>query len=167
MDSAETACRRNAADGDRDPARGFLVAGPPEWRERGLRTRPRVDTLVTASFVPLAIKARGGLTPAALRRVRDYVESHLDQTIEVESLAAAAGLSTYHFARAFKQSEATTPHGFVLERRIAKAQELLRRRDLTLSEIAIATGFADQSHFTRRFREVVGMAPGQFRKSRA
>ena len=53
---------------------------------------------------------------------------------------------------------------FVLERRLAKSRELLARTDLSLSEVAFAVGFADQSHFTRRFRRVVGVSPGQFRK---
>jgi transcriptional regulator of acetoin/glycerol metabolism/AraC-like DNA-binding protein len=127
--------------------------------------RPRIDLLMTPRFMPLATIARGGLPPAALRRVRDYVDSHLDKPIDVESLAAAAGLSTYHFARSFKQSEGNTPHDFVLKRRLAKARELMSRPDLSLSEIAVATGFADQSHFTRRFHEVVGISPGKFRKS--
>jgi AraC-like DNA-binding protein len=138
----------------------------PERDSDDVRLRPRLDTLVTARFMPLASKARGGLPPATLRRVRDYIDSHLDKAIDVKSLAATAGLSTYHFARAFKQSQGTTPHGFVLERRLAKARELMDRPDLSLSEIAVAAGFADQSHFTRRFREVLGIPPGQFRKSR-
>ena len=70
----------------------------------------------------------------------------------------------YHFARTFKQSEGATPHTFVLERRLARARELLTRTDLSLSEVAFAVGFADQSHFTRRFRQMVGVSPEQFRK---
>jgi len=88
----------------------------------------------------------------------------MDQNIELESLAATVELSLYHFARTFKQSEGTTPHTFVLERRLARARELLTRTDLSLSEVAFAVGFADQSHFTRRFRQMVGVSPGQFRK---
>jgi AraC-like DNA-binding protein len=130
------------------------------------RLRPRRDMLATGRWVaaePKA-KARGGLPPSALRRVRDYVEAHLDGNIGLDALATTAGLSLHHFARAFKQSEGTTPHGFVLERRLAKARELLSHNDLSLSEIAVAVGFADQSHFTRRFRELVGVSPGLFRK---
>jgi AraC family transcriptional regulator len=62
------------------------------------------------------------LPPATLRRIRDYVDLHLDQNIELESLAATAELSVYHFARIFKHSEGTTPHTFVLERRLARAR---------------------------------------------
>jgi AraC-like DNA-binding protein len=75
----------------------------------------------------------------------------MDQNIKLESLAATAELSLYHFdfARTFKQSEGTTPHAFVLKRRLVRARELLARTDLSLSKVAFAVGFADQSHFTR------------------
>ena len=101
-----------------------------------------------------------------MRRIRDYVDSHLDENIDLKSLAATAGLSLYHFARSFKQSEGMTPHHFILERRLTKARELLGCGDVSLSEIASAAGFADQSHFTRRFHEMVGVSPGEFRKQR-
>jgi AraC-like DNA-binding protein len=148
------------------------IVTPPEpalarWSQSGseeLRLRSRLDTLAISRHVSKPSKAGGGLPPATLRRIREYVDSHLDQSIELESLAATAELSVYHFARTFKQSEGTTPHAFVLERRLARARELLTRTDLSLSEVAFAVGFADQSHFTRRFRQMVGVSPGQFRK---
>jgi AraC-like DNA-binding protein len=148
------------------------IVTPPEpalalWSQSGseeLRLRSRLDTLAISRHVSKPSRARGGLPPATLRRIREYVDTHLDQNIELESLAATAELSLYHFARTFKQSEGTTPHAFVLERRLARARELLARTDLSLSEVAFAVGFADQSHFTRRFRQMVGVSPGQFRK---
>jgi AraC-like DNA-binding protein len=88
----------------------------------------------------------------------------LDRNIGLESLAATAELSVFHFARAFKQSEGTTPHAFVLERRLAKARDLLTATDLPLSQIAFTVGFADQSHLARRFRQMAGVSPGQFRR---
>jgi AraC-like DNA-binding protein len=133
---------------------------PPANEE--LRLRPRLDTLMLGRPEPEL--ARGGLPPATLRRIRDYVDAHLDQGIDLGSLAATAALSPYHFARSFKQSEGVTPHGYILERRIAKARKLLTETNLGQSEIALATGFADQSHFARRFRQAVGVSPGQFRK---
>jgi AraC-like DNA-binding protein len=128
-----------------------------------LRLRPRLDALALRRHTPRP-KASGGLSPSTLRRIREYVDAHLDQNIALESLAATADLSLYHFARTFKQSEGTTPHAFVLERRLAKARDLLTATDLPLSEIAFAVGFADQSHLARRFRQIVGMSPGQFRR---
>ena len=134
----------------------------PENEE--LRLRPRLDALALSRHTPKPSKVSGGLPPFALRRIREYIDSHLDQNIALDSLAATAKLSLYHFARTFKQSEGITPHAFVLERRLAKARELLTATDLPLSDIAFTVGFADQSHLARRFRQVVGMSPGQFRR---
>ena len=88
------------------------IVTPPEpalarWSQSGseeLRLRSRLDTLAISRHVSKPSKARGGLPPATLRRIRDYVDSHLDQNIELESLAATAELSLHHFARTFKQS---------------------------------------------------------------
>jgi transcriptional regulator of acetoin/glycerol metabolism len=108
---------------------------------------------------------RGGLPPGSLRRVREYIDSHLAERLSVERLAAVAGLSVFHFARSFKQSQGTTPHDYLLERRIVRAQALLDDTDTPLSEIALVSGFADQSHFTRHFRKRVGVPPSTFRQS--
>jgi AraC-like DNA-binding protein len=131
-----------------------------------LQTRPRLDALVNGRFAPAPLLVRGGLPPAILRRVCEFVDSNLGRSLDIDSLATTAGLSPFHFARAFKQSEGSTPHHFILQRRIAKARELLSRGDLPLSEIALVVGFADQSHFTRRFQEIVGTSPGKFRRLR-
>ena len=111
--------------------------------------------------------ARGGLAPATLRRVRDYVDANLAEPIDLASLAGVAELSPFHFARVFKQAEGVTPHRYVLERRVAKARRLLTDTDEPLGQIALTAGFADQSHFARRFREVVGLPPGEYRRQRA
>jgi transcriptional regulator GlxA family with amidase domain len=109
--------------------------------------------------------ARGGLPPGAMRRVREYVETHISESIDLAALAAIAGLSLYHFARAFKQSAGVTPHHYLVQRRVERAQEMLARTELSLSEIALAAGFSDQSHFARHFRQMLGRTPGQFRWS--
>jgi AraC-like DNA-binding protein len=136
------------------------------WRdapEQDIRLRPRLDTIPhrCGAIEPI----RGGIAPAKLRRIREYVENNLGQPIDLKALAGAAGLSVYHFARTFKQSEGLSPHAYVLERRIAKARNLLARTDLPLSVIALELGFADQSHFARRFRQTVGVSPGKYRRS--
>jgi AraC-like DNA-binding protein len=100
-----------------------------------------------------------------MRRVHEYVEAHLNNRIELVELSAIAGLSVFHFAREFKQSAGVTPHYYLMRRRVERAKELLASTDLSLSEIAFATGFSDQSHFTRHFRQMIGMTPGQFRRS--
>ena len=108
---------------------------------------------------------RGGLPPRALRRVREFIEAHLEQTISIQALAAMVGLSMCHFARAFKQSQGVTPHDYLVHCRVRRTQELLADTNLPLSEIAIAAGFADQSHCARRFRELVGLTPSRYRWS--
>ena len=108
--------------------------------------------------------ARGGLAPSALRRVREYVEANLETKIALSDLAALANLSRCHFAHAFKQSLGCTPHRYLMSRRLEKARELLAKDQMPLSEIAIATGFADQSHFSRCFRAGFGISPLTFRR---
>ena len=117
------------------------------------------------SVAQLGLRIRGGLPPRTLRRVREYIEAHLDETISIRALAAIAGLSMYHFARAFKQSAGMTPHDYLVRCRVRRVRDLLAATDLPLSEIALVSGFADQSHCARRFREHFGVTPGSYRWS--
>jgi AraC family transcriptional regulator len=116
-------------------------------------------TMVTAGF------ARGGLPPRVLRRVREYIEGNIDQRISVELLAGLANLSVCYFVRAFKQSMGVTPHDYLIRQRVERTKQLLSDSDMPLSEIALVAGFADQSHFSRRFRQHVGMSPRDYRWS--
>jgi AraC-like DNA-binding protein len=146
---------------------------PPEsvsgaWQNTAgiaLHTRPRLDLLGGLGQPTPVTQARGGLPPAAMRRVREHVETHLSESIDVAELAAIAGLSVFHFARQFKQSAGIAPHHYLIKRRVERAREMLACTDFSLSEIAIATGFSDQSHFARHFRQMLGTTPGQFRWS--
>ncbi len=155
-----------------DETRPALVT-PPErnsgvWQNTAgiaLHTRPRSDLLANMKGLAPAPPPRGGLSPGVMRRVREYAEAHLAESIDLAALAGIAGLSLYHFARAFKQSADVTPHHYLVQRRLARAQEMLVRTELSLAEIALATGFSDQSHFARHFRQMLGMTPGQFRWS--
>ena len=108
---------------------------------------------------------RGGLSPAALRRVQLFVESRLDQPLHMADLAQRAGLSLSHFARAFRTTTAITPRAFVQQRRVARAQTLIEETDQSLAEVAVATGFATQSQFTTAFRRTVGFTPAVYRRS--
>jgi transcriptional regulator of acetoin/glycerol metabolism len=143
-------------------------SGRAAWQQAqsdALHTRPRLDSLSTLRQRVSPPPARGGLPPGAMRRVREHVEVHLSESMDLAELAAIAGLSLFHFARAFKQSAGVTPHHYLVRRRIERAQEMLARSELPLSEIALATGFSDQSHLARHFRQMLGMTPGQFRWS--
>lgn len=127
--------------------------------------RPRV-TLLPELERHFAVQApRGGLSAGALRRVCEFVESHLEDDINLETLAAEARLSVYHFARAFKLSVGVSPLRYVLEQRVKRARQLLVQTDLPLSAIASAVGFFDQGHFSRQFRSLVGTTPSSFRRT--
>lgn len=128
-------------------------------------TRPRLDSIDTVLKLPPARQAHGGLSAGTMRRVREYVDVHLDESINLGMLAAVAGLSVHHFAREFKQSAGVTPHHYLTQKRVERAQEMLAQTDLSLSEIAYATGFSDQGHLARRFRHMLGTTPGAFRWS--
>jgi AraC-like DNA-binding protein len=109
--------------------------------------------------------AKGGLTPRALEQVRDYIEQNLADSIRMEILADITGLSHSYFAHAFKRSTGLSPHCFLMQRRLEHAQKLLAETDMPLAQIAQASGFSDQSHFSRRFRQSMGLTPGSFRQS--
>jgi transcriptional regulator of acetoin/glycerol metabolism len=127
--------------------------------------RPRVSLLTEIERHFAVQPPRGGLSAGALRRVCEFVESHLEDDINLETLASEARLSVYHFARAFKQSTGVSPHRYVLEQRVKRARQLLVETDLPLSAIAGAVGFFDQGHFSRQFRSLVGTTPSSFRKT--
>src|SRR5262245_14630834 len=108
-----------------------MVASSPNGRAAHPHARPGSDIVVGArqSSPP---QTRGGLPPGALRRVREYIETNMEQSIGLKALASAAGLSMYHFARAFKQSQGMTPHSYVVQQRLARARQLLTETDLPL-----------------------------------
>jgi AraC-like DNA-binding protein len=103
------------------------------------------------------------LTKRRLNLALDYIQAHLDSGILLEDLAGAVGLSPFHFAKLFKLSTGSTPHQYVLQRRLERAMELLRSSEATLSEIALESGFADQSHFANVFRRFMGVTPSRYR----
>ncbi len=98
-----------------------------------------------------------------LGRVLDYIDANLGQDLTLAELANVACLSRYHFSRSFKEAYGVGPQRYTVMRRVERAKALLRRGDDTLVSIAIAVGFADQSHFTAAFRRETGTTPGRFR----
>jgi len=130
-----------------------------------VQARPRPALIAFADGPVPAPPAYGGLSRAALRRVREYIDAHLSERTQLVELAAVAGVSIHHFAREFKRSTGVTPHDYLTRKRVDRTREMLARTDWSLSEIAFAAGFSDQSHMTRHFRRLLGMTPGQFRWS--
>jgi AraC-like DNA-binding protein len=129
-----------------------------------LHTRPRLDLITDPEIEVPAAGQASGLRPHLLRSVQHYINTHLDCALTNEVLAAAVGLSASHFCRGFMRSVGTSPHKYVIRLRVGRAQRLLAETDLPLADIALTTGFADQSHFSRRFLQVVGLQPSAFRK---
>lgn len=109
---------------------------------------------------------RGGLSPAALRRVQVFVEANLERTIHLADLAGRAELSLYHFAHAFKTSAGMTPRVFVEQRRIERAKRLIDQSRHSLVEVAIESGFGTQSRLTTTFKRRTGFTPAQYRRGR-
>lgn len=130
---------------------------------QGLPVRYALNGVGRSATAP-TVHARGGLAPSVMRRIRDYVEGHIGQRITVKVLAKLANLSVCYFVRAFKRSVGVTPHDYLVRRRVELTIGLLSGTDMALSEIALAAGFADQSHCARRFRQHVGMSPCDYRR---
>ncbi|WP_437616152.1 helix-turn-helix domain-containing protein [Erwinia sp. V71] len=114
-----------------------------------------------------APQVRGGLAPSVLRNIVAWIEEQLDESITLADLAQQAGLSEFHFARMFKQSMKLAPHQYVMQRRMAKAEQLVRQTQLPLTDIALACGFSSASHFSNRFRSLFGYAPSLLRQQQS
>jgi AraC family transcriptional regulator len=107
----------------------------------------------------------GGLAPWQLQRVCDAMKSELHVNHTIAALAAACGVSSSHFAQAFKDSTGLAPHRWLTRRRIERARELLAHNKMDIAEIALACGFVDQSHFSRVFTKVEKQSPGKWRRA--
>jgi AraC-like DNA-binding protein len=113
---------------------------------------------------PVARFTKGGLAPWQERRAKEILLADLTGARPLAELAAACRLSASHFARAFRLSTGMAPHAWLLQARVEHSMTLLREHRLSLSEIALACGFVDQSHYSRVFVRRVGMTPGAWRR---
>jgi AraC-like DNA-binding protein len=115
---------------------------------------------------PRAPEVRGGLAPWQERRAKELLDARLAGDVTLAELAEACALSVRHFTRAFRQSTGQSPHRWLVERRLDRAQGLLESSRRSLDEIAAACGFASQSHFARVFKDALGASPGAWRRAR-
>ena len=116
----------------------------------------------TASYA--AENLHGGLPGYKLNKVTDFINDKLDQDLSLAELASVAGLSRFHFARAFRRSTGMTPLQYLMQRRVERAKELLKNRELPLVEISLLAGFKNQSHFTTLFRKFTSLTPKAWRE---
>jgi AraC family transcriptional regulator len=107
-----------------------------------------------------------GLGPAQLQQVRDLIEGDLRAALTLDDLAAAAGQSKFHFVRAFKSATGMTPYRAFLERRIARAKDMLLS-GAAVQDVAQGLGFSSLSEFSRAFKRRTGYAPSKLRKAKA
>ncbi len=114
-------------------------------------------------LAPAPPEGASALAGWRITSVEELVEARLDSDLGVAEMAAAAGLSTFHFAREFKRSTGLTPFRYLTERRIARAKIQLERTALPLSQIALNCGFASQSSFTTAFTRETGCTPARWR----
>jgi AraC-like DNA-binding protein len=101
---------------------------------------------------------------ARLRRVRDRIDREYALPLDVEALARGANMSAGHLSREFRQAYGESPYGYLMTRRIERAMALLRRGDLSVTEVCFAVGCASLGTFSTRFTELVGVPPSTYRR---
>ncbi|WP_165184521.1 helix-turn-helix domain-containing protein [Caulobacter soli] len=142
--------------------------------DSAVRNQPLVDHLILAmaahvatrygGMAPMSRGARGGLAPWQTRRAKEILSANLDGAVPLTEVARQCGLSVGHFSRSFRQSFGTTPHQWLVQRRLDAAKDLIRSCRMPLSNVALSCGFADQSHLTRVFTREVGASPAAWRR---
>lgn len=99
-----------------------------------------------------------------LRRARDHIDRNFTSGVDLDEAARVAQLSKFHFHRLFTSTYGVTPAAYLSQRRIERAQDLLRTSNLTVTEVCMAVGFSSLGSFATRFREVTGETPGAFQR---
>jgi AraC family transcriptional regulator len=155
----------------------ILLTLREEAEIKGIGSHLLIDSLRTALVIhllrnycvtrPKLSSYSNGLSPVTLTLVKEYIQNHLHQDLKLIELAAIAQLSPYHFLRLFKQSMGATPHQYILQCRLNQAEYLLQHSDLSIVEIAIKTGFCDQSHLTRYLKRIMSVTPKQLLQMRS
>ena len=150
---------RRALDHDLDTARDVVA------RLSVLLNTPGNGEPEPANDRRLPAPRGAGLAPWRAKRLMAYIDDNLDQTISIEMLAGLVRLSCGHLSRAFRSTFGVSPHAMVMRRRVERAQGLMLRTRDSLSQIALSCGFADQAHFSRLFRQIVGATPNSWRRA--
>lgn len=155
---------------------GFLDAALRTWDADRIQARSQVkiaaamlrgytdDSVAGGKPVPATASDSGGLVPWQTRKVREFIDASLASKIRVQDCAGVVRLSVGYFSHVFKATFGTTVITYIRRRRIERAQQLMLLSKEPLSQIALACGFADQAHYCRVFRDVVGLSPNAWRR---
>jgi AraC family transcriptional regulator len=132
-----------------------------------LYTESLIETLLVhllrrCAFQPDTLVAQG-LVNSKLKEVLDYIHENITDNLSLAELAAIVQMGSHHFANLFRRSTGLSPYQYVIQQRLAKAQELLRTTDQSIVEIAIESGFANQSHLTTVFQRNLSTTPKKYR----
>lgn len=126
-----------------------------------LEQESAVNALVRALNCEALPRKDGAASPAQVAAARDFIDAHFASGFGLTTLSSFAGLSVFHLVRSFKKSVGLSPLAYRNQRRIAEARNLLLAGE-PIAQVALALGFADQSHFTRQFQRLVGISPGRY-----
>jgi AraC family transcriptional regulator len=106
---------------------------------------------------------KGRLSPSQVRRLTQYIDCRLHEQLNLETLAAVAGLGVWTFTRHFRESFGRTPHAYIIEQRVDRARRLLAKSCMPIKAVASVCGFADQAHMTRLFQTHLHTTPAVLR----
>ena len=152
-----------------DPALAKRILTLHTTLEESLSTLERETYFLGAFAELIAHHADNRPTPHPLRAdwrrvrlVREYLDAHFAEDVSLEQLAHLAAVSPFHLLRIFRRDVGLTPHAYFTQVRVSQAKSLLLS-GLPITQVALDTGFSDQSHFTKRFKQIMGVTPGQYR----
>jgi AraC-like DNA-binding protein len=143
---------RREFDRDRDAAKAALITASSLLQLESDRHSKNVGT------------QRGGLAAWQILRVRTFIDRNLHRNIGIKELCAVAQRSPAHFARSFKQALGDPPHAYIVKMRLQRACHLMMNTTAPLSEIALASGFSDQAHLCKLFRQTFDQSPSNWRR---
>ncbi|CAN5381931.1 AraC family transcriptional regulator [soil metagenome] len=175
FDREPSAVRLEAGVGVVDPLLAELIRAMLGEVDRHSPWRsPYLDALFDAAVIHLAGRhstirqveklSRHSLAPSRLKRVLEHVDTTLDAPLTLSDLATVAGLSRFHFSRAFRSAVGETPLAYVARKRVERARALLRKTELPLAEVARQAGFTSPGYFSTAFKRSTGLKPSLYRQ---